>query len=370
MVTRNVAGRSSQTQQRQPPDDMNHEIHEGQVCCCCCYVLFDVQTTGGNRTEDEEIIELAMIVLGPDGTPVEHGYFETLVRPQKQKVSTYVTDVTGITNEMVQTAPDLSTVMTDFFDVVNSCVETYCGYYYSSSTSSSSTSNIDKIILVAHNGRRFAVPFLVRSLERTNLNHLLTNDDRYGYTIDTLDIAERIFSQPTDNNNNNNNNNNTTHQPPTNRNLQSLYQFVKHGNTTTTTTTEEEEEEIRRSSDAVYALYCIFQKNTVFWKERWGSLLDITVDGTVIPLLTDDSDASFADSDSDDDDDDYFGERYLDRTTIEQIQDDDENAASYSSSDYEYDSEERYERTTMEQYQDNERYGRMMTRRRNTNSTR
>ncbi|KAG7370383.1 DNA polymerase III PolC-type [Nitzschia inconspicua] len=315
--TRNVAGRSSQTQQRRPPpDDNNHEIDEGQALSCC-YVLFDVQTTGGSRTEDEEIIELAMIVLGPDGTPVEHGYFETLVRPRRQKVSTYVTDVTGITNEMVQTAPDLSTVMTDFFDVVNSCVETYCGYYYSSSTS-----NIDKIILVAHNGRRFAVPFLVRSLERTNRKHLLTNDDRYGYTIDTLDVAERIFSQPTDNNNNNNNNT-TTRQPPTNKNLKSLYQFVKNGNTTTTTTTEEEEE-IRRSSDAVYALYGIFQKNTVFWKERWGSLLDITVDGTVIPLLIDDSDASFADSDSDSDDD-YFGERYLDRTTIEQIQDDDEN---------------------------------------------
>ncbi|KAG7344713.1 DNA polymerase III subunit alpha [Nitzschia inconspicua] len=307
MVTRNVAGRSSS--QTQPPT-VNHEDH-------VFYVLVDVQTTGGSRTDDEEIIELAMTVLGPDGTSVEHGYYETLIRPQKQKVSMYVTAVTGITNEMVQTAPDLSTVMIDFFDVVNSSVDTYCGYYYSSSSSSSSssTSNIDKIILVAHNGRRFALPFLVRSLERHNLEHLLlTNDDRYGYTIDTLDIAERIFP-PT-------NNNNTTltrrSSQPTNRNLQSLYQFVT-GNTTPTV----EEEIYRSSSSAVHAMYGIFQKSTVFWKERWGSLLDVTVDGTVVPLLTNnDSDASFYDFDDDsDDDDDYFMERYHDRTTLEQIQD-------------------------------------------------
>ncbi|KAG7367574.1 DNA polymerase III, alpha subunit [Nitzschia inconspicua] len=68
-----------------------------------CYVLFDLETTGVSRTKDD-IIELAAMVLGPDGIAIEDGSFDSLIRPHR-KISLYITTLTGITNEMVEPAP-------------------------------------------------------------------------------------------------------------------------------------------------------------------------------------------------------------------------------------------------------------------------
>jgi DNA polymerase III epsilon subunit-like protein len=77
-----------------------------------CYVLFDLETTGGSRTDDG-IIELTPMVLGPDGIALEDGSFESLVRPSKD-ILTFIASLTGITNNMVKTVSDFTAVATEF----------------------------------------------------------------------------------------------------------------------------------------------------------------------------------------------------------------------------------------------------------------
>ena len=89
-----------------PVDDV---INWDQVC----YVLFDLETTGGSRTDDD-IIELAAMILGPDGIALEDGSFDSLIHPTKD-VSTFIASLTGISNDMVQLAPNFSVVGVDFF---------------------------------------------------------------------------------------------------------------------------------------------------------------------------------------------------------------------------------------------------------------
>lgn len=87
----------------------------------CMYVLFDLETTGGSRSDDD-IIELAAMLVGPDGVMLEDGSFQAFSRPNKA-VSTFITMLTSITNEMVAAAPSFSTVATDFFDYIQANVE-------------------------------------------------------------------------------------------------------------------------------------------------------------------------------------------------------------------------------------------------------
>jgi DNA polymerase III alpha subunit (gram-positive type) len=115
------------------------------------YVLFDLETTGGSRTDDE-IIEIAAMVLGPDGIFLEDGSFDALVKPTKQ-VTTFITSLTGITNEMVAGAPP--------FNGLSLFVQGLCSNF-----SSTTSTSIEKVVFVAHNGRVFDVPFLLRSLEK------------------------------------------------------------------------------------------------------------------------------------------------------------------------------------------------------------
>jgi DNA polymerase III epsilon subunit-like protein len=129
------------------------------------YVLFDLETTGGSRTDDE-IIEIAAMVLGPDGIFLEDGSFDALVKPTKQ-VTTFITSLTGITNEMVAGAPPFRWVINEFFEFVQGLCSNF---------SSTTSTSIEKVVFVAHNGRVFDVPFLLRSLEKHNLRHLWFNN--------------------------------------------------------------------------------------------------------------------------------------------------------------------------------------------------
>jgi DNA polymerase III epsilon subunit-like protein len=156
---------------------INSDINWEQVC----YVILDLETTGGSRTDDE-IIELAAMVLGPDGIALEDGSFESLIRPNKQ-VSTFISSLTGISNEMVQAASEFPSVVVEFFEFVDGLVDNF---------GSQASVTIEKIILVVHNGRVFDVPFLMRSLERHGLQSLWA-DTRYGYLIDTLEVAKKYF---------------------------------------------------------------------------------------------------------------------------------------------------------------------------------
>ena len=73
------------------------------------YVVVDIETTGLDPKTDE-IIEIGAVQM-TDGQAVET--FHRLIRPSK-KLPEAITDLTGITNEMVKSAPSLDDVLPDF----------------------------------------------------------------------------------------------------------------------------------------------------------------------------------------------------------------------------------------------------------------
>jgi DNA polymerase III alpha subunit (gram-positive type) len=107
-----------------------------------CYVLFDLETTGGSRTDDDIIELVAAMVLGPDGIALEDGSFESLICPSKD-ILTFIASLTGITNNLVKTASDFTAVATEFFQFMGDIAQNHA---------TSTASEIDHIILVAHNG--------------------------------------------------------------------------------------------------------------------------------------------------------------------------------------------------------------------------
>ncbi len=79
------------------------------------FVIFDLKTTG-LRAEEHEIIEIGAIRVDRDGE--NHQTFQALVRPKK-RVSKKITEITGITNEMVQAdGIELVEALAEFRDFV------------------------------------------------------------------------------------------------------------------------------------------------------------------------------------------------------------------------------------------------------------
>lgn len=74
----------------------------------CDYVAIDIETTGLDP-EYDEIIEIAAARV-KSGIVVDT--FQTLVKPQYE-IDEFITKLTGITNDMLVTAPDVSLVLAD-----------------------------------------------------------------------------------------------------------------------------------------------------------------------------------------------------------------------------------------------------------------
>lgn len=72
------------------------------------YVAIDIETTGLDPRYDE-IIEIGAVRVR-NGDVVDT--FQTLVKPQLE-IDTYITELTGITNDMLVCAPDISRVLPD-----------------------------------------------------------------------------------------------------------------------------------------------------------------------------------------------------------------------------------------------------------------
>ncbi len=64
------------------------------------YSVIDIETTGNNR-EGQKIIEIA--IINYDGNEIEE-VWSTLINPER-RISLFITNLTGITNEMVADAP-------------------------------------------------------------------------------------------------------------------------------------------------------------------------------------------------------------------------------------------------------------------------
>ncbi|MFC4809072.1 3'-5' exonuclease [Paenibacillus sp. GCM10023250] len=79
-------------------------------------VVFDLETTGFYPTNGDEIISFGAVLLRGERI-VEEQSFYSLVNP-KRRVPKHITELTGITNEMVSDAPDLMQVLHDFMEFV------------------------------------------------------------------------------------------------------------------------------------------------------------------------------------------------------------------------------------------------------------
>ena len=81
------------------------------------FVVFDVETTG-LEVENSEIIEIGAVKI-INGVLAEK--FQTLVKP-KQKINYLITDITGITNQMVENSPPIEHVIKDFYMFTKNCI--------------------------------------------------------------------------------------------------------------------------------------------------------------------------------------------------------------------------------------------------------
>jgi DNA polymerase III epsilon subunit family exonuclease len=96
------------------------------------YVVFDIETTGLDTSMDR-IVEIAAIKV-EDGIVIDE--FETLINPLID-IPTVVSNIHGITNEMVKDAPYPGVALSKFIHFVN---------------------DVDYII--GHNAKRFDFPFI------------------------------------------------------------------------------------------------------------------------------------------------------------------------------------------------------------------
>lgn len=122
------------------------------------WLILDLETTGLNPKTDQ-IIEIAAIRLGADGSRQE---YETLVNPGV-KISPAISQLTGITSEMTRTAPGLSEAAEPLLALMGDC------------------------LIVAHNAA-FDVEFLTQGLSL---------DIPRSRVVDTLEFAKILFPQLT-----------------------------------------------------------------------------------------------------------------------------------------------------------------------------
>ena len=77
------------------------------------FVVFDIETTGLN-TSYNEIIEIGAIKV-IDNKIVDT--FHTLIKP-KQEINSFITNLTGITNDMVSDAPSIKEALLNFLNYI------------------------------------------------------------------------------------------------------------------------------------------------------------------------------------------------------------------------------------------------------------
>ncbi|MEI7027293.1 PolC-type DNA polymerase III [Paenibacillus sp. y28] len=121
------------------------------------YVVFDIETTGLSVTSNK-IIELAGVKM-QDGKIIEE--FGTFVDPN-EKIPYHITQLTNITDEMVQGAPQLEEVLPQFLEFVKGS------------------------ILVAHNAN-FDMGFIQASCRR------LGHPELENPVLDTLELARTLY---------------------------------------------------------------------------------------------------------------------------------------------------------------------------------
>lgn len=123
------------------------------------YVVFDIETTGLDSSYDE-VIEIGAIKVKNNKIVSE---FNSLVKPRNE-IDEYITELTGITNEMVKDSPTIEEILPDFMDYIGND------------------------ILIGHNVN-FDINFIYDNLYRNNFD-VLTND-----FIDTMRISRKLLPE-------------------------------------------------------------------------------------------------------------------------------------------------------------------------------
>jgi len=126
------------------------------------YVVFDLETTGVKIQEDK-IIEIAAVILDKKCIPIEDARFAHFVKPRRQ-IPQGITQLTSITNEMVQDADRFEDIWPRFLRFMTDTANA-CSY------------EVDRIILVGHNSGVFHIPFLLHQICRYNLEGPLFEDN-------------------------------------------------------------------------------------------------------------------------------------------------------------------------------------------------
>jgi len=168
------------------------------------YVIFDLETTGRSR-QLNEIIEIAAQVLDPFGIQIEDADFSQLVRPKKG-IPPFITQLTTIDNDMVSGAEEFASVGDAFIRFMQQAADEY--------SSANDHNEINHVILVAHNGKVFDIPFFIQQLSAHQMTDFFLADKRFGMAIDTLKVARHGIRT------------NPSHGIPSAFNLPTLYQFV------------------------------------------------------------------------------------------------------------------------------------------------
>ena len=120
------------------------------------FVIFDIETTGLSAINDA-ITEIGAVKV-KDGEVIDS--FSQLVNPGRE-IPEFITNLTGITNEMVKDAPTIDEVIVDFNEFIQGSV------------------------VVAHNAS-FDVGFIRENLKKVGLG-------LYNPVLDTLELARAVF---------------------------------------------------------------------------------------------------------------------------------------------------------------------------------
>jgi hypothetical protein len=134
----------------------------------------------------DEIIELAAAILDPSGIHIEDANFAEFIRPSIQQIPANITAITQITYDMVKDAEPFTTVAEAFINFMQQQADTY---------SAAKGFPVEHLILVGHNGKSFDIPFFVRQLSANNMENAFFRDKRFGFGIDTLQVARRAIKE-------------------------------------------------------------------------------------------------------------------------------------------------------------------------------
>lgn len=141
-------------------DSKNIRINKGNslISLVKDYVVFDIETTGLDARVDD-IIEISAIKVMDDKIV---DTFSSLVKP-RVLISSFITSLTGITNEMVDTSPSIKEVLPLFLDFIGD------------------------FVLLGHNVN-FDINFVYDNLVAMGISDGLKND-----FVDTMRISRRIL---------------------------------------------------------------------------------------------------------------------------------------------------------------------------------